>query len=88
MSKREKWAVHALVILTVILGIVVVVWVASYTPEEAEPDQPRVYNVDSLRAIHKKLPTVTIVEEDTTYEMDAARFQTMDDSIHYFEDGF
>lgn len=88
MKKIESWLAHAAIFAAILFGVFVVAWITKTSEEAEESEAARIISIDSLREAQEKLPTVTIVEEDTTYELDAARLQTISDSIHYFEDGF
>lgn len=62
----------------IILAIIAIVCLILVFKEARENAKPNPFEEDS----------VEIVEPDTTYKISGSRLMTIEDSIHYFEDGF
>ena len=72
--KRNDWMMFLLV-LPFALFASIILWIGA---KDIEAHKAQQFVEDS----------VTLIEDDTTYKISGSRLMTLEDSIHYFEDGF
>ena len=73
-QKHDDWLMFILV-LPLALFASIILWIGA---KDIEAHKEQQFIEDS----------VTIIEDDTTYKISGSRMMMLEDSIHFFEDGY
>ena len=94
---RKRLLTTALAVFVVLAVVVLAIAIHDRKEERLPESEESTINEDSLRKINQSLPPKYVIECDSVYRLDESgsgyrlnedNLKTLEDSIHFFEDGY